>query len=60
MLLLTNRDTGPIQGNTRPDHFVWPEIVRAVRKSEGLVFPSTDQVTSSVNSYILQLSIAIE
>ena len=39
-----------INGNTKPDFFVRPELARAVHISEGCVFPSTDQLTRLVNS----------
>ena len=48
----TNRVTPSVQRNTKPDYFVQPKLARAVHKSEGLIFPSTDQVTRLVNSLL--------
>ena len=28
-----------VQGNKKPDLFVWPKLLKALHKSEGLVFP---------------------
>ena len=48
-LLLTNLATYCVKGNVKPDRSVWPEVVRAIQKSEGFVFPLIDRVTCSVN-----------
>ena len=41
-LLFSKRVTRSVQGNKKPDHFIRPEIARAVHKSEGFVFPNKD------------------
>ena len=43
----------PYQGIRSPIFFVQPQLARAVRKSEGFVFPCTDRVTRLVNRLLM-------
>ena len=52
-LLFINRVTRFVQGNTKPDLFVQTELSRAIHKSEGSVFPSTDRIIRLVNSFYM-------
>ena len=44
-LLFTNRVTLSVQGNTKPDLYVRPELARDVHIHEEFLFPSTDRVS---------------
>ena len=52
LLLITNEVTRSLQGNTKSDLFVWPELVTAVHQSEGFVFPNTNQETRLLSTLL--------
>ena len=46
-LICTNRVTQSLQGNTKLDLFVYPELWRAVHTTQVFVFPSIDGIFTS-------------
>ena len=48
-ILFTNWVTRSVQGNTKLDLSVRPELARVVHEGEGCEFPSTDRVIRLVN-----------